>query len=54
MTRTSQVVLLLDVDNALLADDRFAADLDMTVEQIGVLRALSLSDLHASTAASAV
>ena len=51
---TSQLVFLLDVDNTLLANDHFAADLHMTVEQIGVLRALSLSDLHASTAASAV
>ena len=45
---------LLDVDNTLLANDRSAADLDMTVEHIGDLRALSLSDLHTSTAAPAV
>ena len=50
----SQLVFMLDVDNTLLAIDRFAADLDMSVEQIGVLRALSLSDLHASAAAPAV
>ena len=50
----SQLDFLLDVDNTLLANDRFAADLDMTVEHIGVLRALLLSDLHASTAAPAV
>ena len=52
--RPSQLDFLLDIDNTLLANDRFAADLDMTVEQIGVLRVLSLSDLHASTAAPAV
>ena len=50
----SQLVFLLDVDNTLLASDHFAADPDMTVEHIGDLRALSLSDLHASTAAPAV
>ena len=54
MTSPSQLVFLLDVDNTLLASDHFAADLDVTVEHIGVLRARSLADLHASTAVPAV